>query len=139
MSSNSPLQTVQEMYAAFGTGDVPAILARVAPDVDWVVYGPAELPFTGDFSGHDGVLRFFQTIGQISAHTAFEPREFVVDGDSVVAFGHEAGTIRETGRPFGSNWAHSFTFGDGKVIRFRLFTDTANYLDAFQPAGQIEA
>jgi ketosteroid isomerase-like protein len=31
----SNLKTVQDIYAAFGAGDIPAILAKLAPDVDW--------------------------------------------------------------------------------------------------------
>jgi ketosteroid isomerase-like protein len=133
MSARTPLQTVQEIYAAFGTGDVPAILERVAPDVDWLVHGPEGLPFTGRFDGHDGTVRFFSTVGQISQHSAFEPREFIADGDDVVAFGIERGTIRTTGKTFDSNWAHSFTVRDGRVTRFRLFTDTAQFVEAMQP------
>ena len=31
----SPIETVQKMYAAFGKGEVPAILACLADDVEW--------------------------------------------------------------------------------------------------------
>jgi ketosteroid isomerase-like protein len=29
------LETVQSIYQAFGRGDVPAILSRLSPDVQW--------------------------------------------------------------------------------------------------------
>ena len=31
----TPIETVQHLYAAFGRGDVPTILAGLADDVDW--------------------------------------------------------------------------------------------------------
>ena len=34
-SGNVSLDTVHAIYAAFSTGDVPAILAHLAPDIDW--------------------------------------------------------------------------------------------------------
>jgi len=41
------VQTVKEMYAAFGRGDVPGIMRHVADDVSWNSEGPAEMVFTG--------------------------------------------------------------------------------------------
>jgi uncharacterized protein len=35
----SQIATVQEIYAAFGRGDVPAILDRLAEDVAWETTG----------------------------------------------------------------------------------------------------
>ena len=35
----SNVHTVQEIYAAFGRGDVPAILSRLSESVEWE-YGP---------------------------------------------------------------------------------------------------
>ena len=39
--------TVQELYAAFGRGDIPAILAKLADDVVWESEGPAIVSFSG--------------------------------------------------------------------------------------------
>ena len=45
------VSTVQEIYSAFGQGDVPAILARLADDVVWETEGPAIISFTGTRHG----------------------------------------------------------------------------------------
>jgi len=38
-------ETVLERYAAFGRGDVPAILEHLAPDVEWEYdASPTEVP-----------------------------------------------------------------------------------------------
>jgi ketosteroid isomerase-like protein len=36
------ISTVQSMYAAFGRGDVPGILAHLSPDVSWEFEAPGE-------------------------------------------------------------------------------------------------
>ena len=35
MSTEQNIQTIKQMYQAFGSGDVQAILDRVTDDVDW--------------------------------------------------------------------------------------------------------
>lgn len=46
-------QTIKELYAAFQQGDVAAIVAKVADDVDWRNDQVAsnECPWNGKFSG----------------------------------------------------------------------------------------
>lgn len=52
MSEQTNTAVVQRMYSAFSSGDIQTILANVAPNVEWVNYGPAAVPYFGDFSGH---------------------------------------------------------------------------------------
>ena len=61
-------QTVRDVYAAFKRGDVAAILARVADDVDWRNDGVAshECPWNANFSGKTNLPGFFQAVGQTS-------------------------------------------------------------------------
>ena len=41
-------------------------------------------------------------------------------------------TIKKTGRPVKSEWAHVFTLRDGKVTRFREHTDTAQFAEGYR-------
>ena len=54
----------------------------------------------------------------------FEPRDFFADGDKVVVLGFYESVIKTTGRTFAAEWVMVFTLRDGKVARFREFTDT---------------
>lgn len=133
MTPASNLQKVQELYAAFGRGDVPFILSSLAPDITWVVQGPATLPMFGTRRGREGVAQFFQTIGQNLVIEEFEPRQFVVQGDQVVVFGFERGRAIRTGGRYEGEWAHSFTFRNGQVIAFKEYCNTAAFVEAFKP------
>lgn len=46
----SNLEVVQELYAAFGRGDMPAMLALLDPNVQWDYPGTADVPWAGEAS-----------------------------------------------------------------------------------------
>ena len=117
---------VQTVYGAFGRGDVPGILAHCAAQVDWELVGPEKLGYAGKRRDHAGIADFFSQVGQLDDIHAFEPREFIEDGDKVVVLGWESTTARDTGKRFESEWIHVFTVANGKVTRWRGFFDTAS-------------
>ena len=63
--------------------------------------------------------------------TQFEPREFVAQGDAVVAIGHYRSVTKPSGKTFDADFVMVFTLKDGKVVRFREFTDSAAVNAAF--------
>lgn len=128
----NPLQKVQEMYAAFGRGDVAFILSALAPDVAWSVDGPAGLPFFGDRKGQAGVASFFQDIGTHLDVQEFRPEQFFVQGDTVIVLGIERGKGKATGKTFAGRWAHVFTFKNGLVTAFREYSNSAAIAEAMR-------
>ena len=79
----TPLETVQHMYAAFGRGDVPAILACLAEDVQWE-YGergpsPAPVPWLQPRRGRDAVIGFFEALTALE-FSRFVPHKLLADG-----------------------------------------------------------
>lgn len=124
---------VKGLYAAFGKGDIAAIVATMAPDVDWVVVGRAsDVPTFGPRKGPAAVQEFFGLVGSNYTFSEFAPKEFYPVGDKVFVLGHYTMTIKKTGKPAESDWVHIFTFADGKVSRFREFLDTARAAEAFR-------
>ena len=134
-----PLQKVQEMYAAFGRGDVAFILGALAPDVTWSVDGPAGMPFFGDRKGPNGVLKFFQELGANLDIQEFKPEQFFEFGDTVIALGVERGKAKATGKSFHGHWAHVFTFKNGQVVAFREYCNSAAFADAMRGAAAAAA
>jgi ketosteroid isomerase-like protein len=138
MTTSGNVARVQEMYAAFGQGKIQTILDGVTPDVTWIVQGPTGLPFFGTRRGPAQVAQFFQEVAQHLDIQEFSPREFISQGEQVVAVGNERGRVRATGRDYQSAWVHVFNFQNGKVIQFREFSDTAALADAFRPAASVK-
>ncbi len=118
-------EVVQQAYAAFGRGDVPAILELVANDIDWELVGPKKLAYAGHRSNRNEVGAFFESVAQSDNIHVFEPREFIAAGEHVTVLGWEESTAIETNTKFASEWVHVFTVKNGRVTRWRGFFDTA--------------
>ena|SRR2546425_876454 len=126
--SQSPAETISELYGAFGRGDVPALLAMLDEDVDWRV--PENLPHGGDFQGRDAVERFFQGIGESWEGLEVDLEGLTSEGDRVVAVSHIHGRLRATGERTGYSSAHVWTLRDGVVLRFAEYVDAPVSLPA---------
>ncbi len=132
MSELENVKIVQEIYTAFGKGDVPAILRVVADDVQWINAGPTEVPYAGKRNSRDQVAQFFQAINDNVIVKQFEPREFIAQKDRVIVLGSWRGESKSTGRSFESEWVMAWTLINGKVTSFRSYEDTAALLEAFR-------
>jgi ketosteroid isomerase-like protein len=131
--SNANVTLVQSLYAAFGKGDIAAIINGLAADVDWTVNGRRkDYPLLGSWKGQKAVQDFFKGVAEHEEATDFSPREFFATGDHVFVLGHYAWKIRKTGRTVTSDWVHMFTIRGGKVARFREFNDTAQFAEAYR-------
>lgn len=118
---NDPRAAVQRMFAAFGASDVDGIIETVDTESRWVYYGANPRLSHAEFSGHAAVRKFFERILKRLEIEAFDTREFVVQGDTVVIFGSESGTVRSTGEPFRNEWVQKYVVKDG------LITNMAEY------------
>ena len=116
---------VQQAYEAFGRGDVPAILNLVADEVDWEFVGSATLPFAGRRRNKKEAADFFADLQRTDDIHAFEPREFIEADEHVTVLGWENSTALDTGKKFETEWVHVFTVKNGKITRWRGFSNTA--------------
>ncbi len=130
MSEQDNVKVVQEAYDAFGRGDIQGILDRLTDDIDWQTYGPEAIPETKPRHGKDEVREFFGEVARDWNFANFEPRQYIAQGEDVICLGRYNGTGRASGRSFASEWAMHFAFRNGKVRRFREYTDTSNMLAA---------
>jgi ketosteroid isomerase-like protein len=130
-TTGSSLELVQNLFAAFGKGDVQFILDHVADDCRWVAPGEG-IPASGVHIGPAGVGHFFQTLVATEQITLFEPRNYFQKGDEVVVLGAEEMQVIKTGKRAATNWVMVFGVSDAKVTRFEMFFDTAAYARAHQ-------
>lgn len=134
----SNLETTQQIYDAFGRGDVPAILERLAPDVAWEDFADstaqaAGVPSLARRNGPDEVAGFFQLIGSGDLVVS----EFQVlgliggTGNKVVAECAIEATVTATGKTYRDEELHLWTFDDdGRVASLRHYVDTAKHIAA---------
>jgi ketosteroid isomerase-like protein len=115
--------TITNVYAAFARGDVPTVLAALAPNVSWT---EAEgFPYGGTYVGPDAVLQnVFVKLGSEWDGYAAVPHELIANADTVVALGEYSGTYKATGKSFRAPFVHVWKFSGDRVISFRQHTDT---------------
>ncbi|TAL21676.1 MAG: hypothetical protein EPO01_10510 [Aquabacterium sp.] len=120
----TPTDTVQSAYAAFGRGDIPALLALCSPDVRWQFVADRGAPYNATLAGRFQVGEWFAAVAASDDIHAFEPRRMLAGADHVTVIGHERTTLRATGRTFECPWVHVFTVQDGVITDFWGLIDT---------------
>lgn len=119
----SNLEKVQELYGAFGRGDIEPVLAALSPDVEWVEGEIDGLPYRGTHRGPEAVGQnvFAQIPG---TYESFElvPQGWVDGGDTIVMLGRV--TVRLDGRESSQNIAQVWSLQGDEVTRFESFQDT---------------
>ena len=127
------VEVVQNAYAAFLRGDVEGVLALVDDNVDWHGVKGTEgvAPHSGPRKGRAAVQEFFRQVAESTEFTRFEPREFIAQGDQVAVVGEYSARVKGTGRSIASDWVMVFTLRDGRVVRFREWTDSAQLVRAY--------
>ncbi len=115
---------VEQLYAGFASGDLPAVLATMAPDIEWT---EAEgYPYAGTYVGQDAVVQsvFARLATEWEGYRAV-PDSYVAEGDTVVALGHYSGRYNKTGKGFRAPFVHVWTARNGALVKFVQHTDTA--------------
>jgi ketosteroid isomerase-like protein len=123
--SEQNVELVRGIYAAFKAGDVPGVVARMAPDMVW---NEAEnFPYAdgNPYCGPEAILGgVFARLGSEWDGFAAVPEEFLDAGDTIVVLGRYRGTYRASGRALDAQLVHVWRVADGKAARFQQYTDT---------------
>jgi uncharacterized protein len=126
---------ISHIYDAFGRGDVPAILDKIAPDCRWESWENNRaqrrgVPTLQPRTGPAGAAQFFAAVGELKIHD-FQvldilASEHQVAAEVVIDFSTPAG-----GRSRDEE-LHLWTLNDRQqVIRLRHYVDTAKHIAAF--------
>ena len=123
----SNVDTVKDLYAAFGRGDVPAVLGGMSPDIEWrEAEGNPYQPSGAAWIGGEAIVEnLFMKLATEWEGFALHPERFHDAGDTVVVEGRYTGAYTATGLSHDQQYCHVLTFENGKLARFQQFTDTA--------------
>jgi ketosteroid isomerase-like protein len=136
MESN--VQIVQRAFQEFMRGNTAAVVDICSDDVTWGGFDNPGVPLAGTFKGKTGVKRFFSQIAELVDYSAFTPREFYGEGETVVVLGHHAGKVKKTGKTFDQDWAMVFRLRQSKIYSFFNFVDTRQQAEVFQEAFDLQ-
>ena len=113
---SDPVATVQRMFAAFDAGDLDALIETVSPESRWTYYGANPRLSSAELTGRPAVRRFFERILERLEMTEFNTDEFIVEGDTVIVLGSEAGSVRKSGKTFRNVWTQKYVVKDGQIV-----------------------
>lgn len=130
MSEQDNAKIVGEIYAAFGRGDLPFVLSKLAEDVVWRHPRPADIPWGGERRGRVAVAGFFAAFGEHLEVEQFTPGRVIAREEQVIVLGHERMRATNTGKAYEVDWVHAWTLRGGQVAEFREYTDTATIIEA---------
>ena len=76
-------ETITSLNAAFARGDVPTVLAALAPDISWTE--AKGFPYGGMYVGHDAVLQnVFMKLGAEWDGFTVVPHELIAEAETVL-------------------------------------------------------
>jgi ketosteroid isomerase-like protein len=129
---SSNVEAIREGYAAFGRGDIPAVLAILDPNIEWIE--PEGYPWGDTFHGHDEVVGLFQTAAEtLGPDWRVEPDRFIGTDDGVLVMGRHTGR-RVDGVTWEVPFAMVWTMEDGRATHFRQYGDSALLREAVGPS-----
>ena len=129
--SQENVNVIRGLYEAFARGDVPTIIAALDSEVEWWEAENFIYADSNPYVGPDAVLAgVFMRIGNEWEGFAVAPEGVLDAGDTAIGHGYYSGTYRKNGERVRAQFAHFFTFRNGKVVKFQQYTDTAQFLQA---------
>jgi ketosteroid isomerase-like protein len=134
MSEQENVKIVQQMYADFGQGNMPGVLNAMAEDVIWKQAPTGPAPFAGTIRGREQLGDWFGQMDAVSEVEAFEPQEFIAQGDKVVVLGNYEYRSKATGKSWESDWAMVWSLRDGIITKGHIFENTLAQANAMSPA-----
>ena len=122
----SNVQLAKDIYAAFGRGDIPAVLALFHPEIHWrEAEGNPYQPDGAAWVGPQAVLeKLLMRIGSEWEGFTVSVRALHDAGDHVVTEGRYTGTYKPTGQSIDAQLCHVLRFRDGKLASFQQYVDT---------------
>jgi ketosteroid isomerase-like protein len=133
MSKN--IETIQNLYAAFGRVDIPTILAMYADNIQWE-YQPisTDVPWLQRRTGKADAIKFFEVLGKEMDIKKFDVKAVTETGNLVIAIVDIEFVVKRTGKTVSEvDEVHLFHFDDaGKIARFRHVPDTHQHWTAWK-------
>ena len=121
------VQLVKDVYAAFGRGEIPTVLAAFHPQIEWrQAEGNPYRPDGSPWIGPQAVLdNLFMRIGAEWDGFTVTIQKIHDAGDHVIVEGRYTGTYKPSGKSLDAQMCHVWRIQDGKLSSFQQYLDTA--------------
>lgn len=132
------IEIIQSLYRAYRSQDYETFRALCMPDIAWIQ--SEGFPGGGTWIGADAIIKgVFQGNADRWEGFGFDIEQYLDAGNSVIVVGAYRGTHRVSARSFRAATVHIFDLQEGRVARFRQFTDTKVICDALPATSSTGA
>ena len=123
--SASNVSAIKAIYDGFESGNIPAAIAGMSPDIVWNEADDFPYADGNPYVGPQAILEgVFARIGGEWDGFGANVEELLDAGDTVVALGRYGGTYKATGKPQDTQFVHVWRLRDGKAVRFQQYANT---------------
>lgn len=126
MSAQENKQFIQKMLADFAEGKADTFLNAISDDIVFEIPTVPAKHFTleSTYRGREHVLELLGALDELSEVLAFQPYDFIAEGDKVIVLLNEKSRAKPTNREFGQDFVQLWTLRDGKIIHCKMWEDT---------------
>ncbi len=118
-------ETIMALYAAFGAGDIDAIVALMAADIVWHEAENNKLADRNPYLGPQAIVEgVFARVAEDFDEFAVEIGHVIEDGDTVAMQGRYRARAKASGSEINPQIVHWWTIRDGKIATFQQHVDT---------------
>jgi ketosteroid isomerase-like protein len=119
-SSGSALRTLEAQVEAIARGDFSRVLAQATDDVTLEIFAPPEFPFIRSARGSGAFQLAIER--NFAAVTDQRPqiRDVFAEGEKIVLFGRETGTIQSSGVRYEVEFVERFIYREGRLAAVQI-------------------
>lgn len=128
------IDIVQTMYADFAKGDVPAVLQKFDPKIEWneaenFPYADGN-PYVGPQAVLEGV--FARLGAEWEYWNLTEQKYYEAKSGEIIVTGRYKAKNKTTGKIINTQFVHMWTLEDGLVTKFQQYADTFQAVEAMK-------
>lgn len=133
VSKPENLGIIDNLYKAFATGDIPAVLGVMDANIVWYEAEGNAYADGNPYIGPDAVLKgVFARVGaDFEYFNLADIKLHEMSNDQVLATLRYKAKLKENGVIYDAQVAHHWSLKDGKITGFQQYVDTKKLADAF--------
>jgi len=129
MSVEDNVALMRSLYEAYSRRDPAPLFENLSEAVQFhFVAHPDHFTFAGSHTGKDGVQRALELIAQEYDWLVYQARDFIAEGDRVVALTDGVIQHRASGKELPMRMVDIIRIEDGRIVEFTEFFDSAAML-----------
>lgn len=115
---------VDEMFTAFATKNVDAVIETFSNDAELIYHGTQVMP-AAKFKGKEGARMFFEFNINALDVVFFNINQFVEEGNTVIVLGNEHFISKQDGTHLKNQWVQVYTVINGLISKMEEFATSA--------------